>query len=42
MAKKQKETENAYEKFTVEKVLRCDIHGADYNPRRITEEAKRN
>jgi ParB-like chromosome segregation protein Spo0J len=41
MAKKQEETANKYEKFTVEQIKRCEIHGADYNPRKITEEAKK-
>ena len=41
MAKKPKETENKYEKFSIEEVKRNEIQGADYNPRRITEEAKK-
>ena len=42
MAKKtaENETENKYEKFIIERVKRCDIHGADYNPRQITEGAR--
>jgi hypothetical protein len=30
---------NRLEHYTIEKVNRRDIHGADYNPRKITEEA---
>ena len=40
MAKKN-ETENKYEKFTIEQIKRNEIHGADYNPRKISEEAKK-
>ena len=40
MAKKD-ETENKYEKFTIERIKRNEIHGADYNPRRISESAKK-
>jgi HSP20 family molecular chaperone IbpA len=32
---------NELEKFTVEVINRKDIHGADYNPRKITEAAKK-
>jgi len=38
---KKIETENKYEKFTIEQVKRCEIHGADYNPRKISEDAKK-
>jgi ParB-like chromosome segregation protein Spo0J len=30
---------NKYERFRIEKVKRSDIHGADYNPRKISEAA---
>jgi ParB-like chromosome segregation protein Spo0J len=32
---------NKLEAFTIEVVNRKDIHGADYNPRKITESAKK-
>jgi hypothetical protein len=32
---------NELEKFTIEVINRKDIHGADYNPRIITEAAKK-
>lgn len=32
---------NSLEAFTIETVNRKDIHGADYNPRKITESAKK-
>jgi hypothetical protein len=41
MAKKAQAEENKYEKFTVERVSRANIKGADYNPRKISEEARR-
>ena len=40
-AKQPKPTENKYEKFDIELIKRCDIHGADYNPRKISEVAKK-
>jgi hypothetical protein len=41
MAKKARAEENKYEKFSVERISRAEIKGADYNPRKIGEEARR-
>jgi len=41
MAKKQEAATNKYEKFTIVEIKRNEIHGADYNPRKITESAKK-
>ena len=32
---------NKLENFTIEKINRNEIHGADYNPRKITESARK-
>ena len=40
MAKSNPEGANRYESFKMEKVKRSDIHGADYNPRKISPAAQ--